>query len=186
MGHGPSFAPKSKLMVISTLYIMEYLTVDHISFSLQTQSIKSIHAREIIDSRGFPTVEVALQTDLLNVRAAVPSGASTGTHEACELRDGGDRYGGKGVSKAVKNVKEIIAPALIGMDETDQVGIDNRMIALDGTPNKSKLGANAILGVSLAVARAAAAKKKVPLYQHIGDLAGISKFTLPVPSFNIM
>jgi enolase len=131
-------------------------------------------------------VEVTMETDTCTVRAAVPSGASTGTHEACELRDGGDRYFGKGVMKAVNNVKDTIMPALIGMDESDQTAIDNRMIALDGTPNKSKLGANAILGVSLAAAKAAAEKKKVPLYQHIGDLASVKDFTLPVPSFNVI
>lgn len=119
-------------------------------------------------------------------RASVPSGASTGAHEAVELRDDEARYGGKGVLKAIKNVDTILGPAVLGMNEVDQTLIDNKMIALDGTPNKGKLGANAILGVSLAVAKAGAAKKGVPLYRHFGDLAGNSQFVMPVPSFNVI
>ncbi|XP_074595930.1 alpha-enolase [Brevipalpus obovatus] len=151
-------------------------------------SIKSIKARQIFDSRGNPTVEVDLESDLGNFRAAVPSGASTGVHEAVELRDGvkGD-YHGKGVSKAVQNVNKIIAPALVGkMNVTDQKAIDELMIKLDGTDNKGKLGANAILGVSLAVCKAGAAAKKIPLYKYFAELAGNSKIVLPVPAFNVI
>jgi len=149
--------------------------------------ILSIHAREILDSRGNPTVEVDLKTDLGLFRAAVPSGASTGIYEALELRDGDKhRYLGKGVLKAVANVNDVIAPKLLGKDPTHQTEIDNLMLELDGTETKSKLGANAILGVSLAVARAGAAQKGVPLYQHIADLAGNHNLLLPVPSFNVI
>jgi enolase len=118
----------------------------------------------------------------------VPSGASTGAYEACELRDGGDRYLGKGVLKAVSNVNDILAPAVIGLNPTAQVEIDEAMIKLDGTPNKANLGANAILGVSLAVSKAGAAAKNVPLYKHYADLAGNTeeKFTMPVPCFNVI
>lgn len=121
-------------------------------------------------------------------RASVPSGASTGAYEAVELRDGGDRYLGKGVLKAVSNVNDILGPAVKGMDVVDQEGIDKTMIDLDGTPNKANMGANAILGVSLAVSKAGAAAKKVPLYQHYADLAGnsLDKFTMPVPCFNVI
>lgn len=149
-------------------------------------SIKDVHAREILDSRGNPTVEVDVVTEKGLFRASVPSGASTGTHEACELRDGGSRYAGKGVLHAIKNVHDIIKPALLGKDETSQREIDELMIHLDGTPNKSKLGANAILGVSLAVAKAGAGKKNVPLYQHFADLAGNKDLVMPVPSFNVI
>eukprot|EP01039_Chlorochromonas_danica_P002270 gene2270-2485_t len=149
-------------------------------------SIKDIHAREIIDSRGNPTVEVDVITDLGLFRASVPSGASTGTHEACELRDGGSRYSGKGVLKAVQNVNNIIAPKLKGHDVTDQSKIDEVMLQLDGSANKANLGANAILGVSLAVAKAGAAKRHVPLYRHFADLAGNKELVLPVPSFNVI
>lgn len=147
--------------------------------------IVEIHAREILDSRGNPTVEVEVRTvSGAFGRAAVPSGASTGEHEALELRDGDkSRYLGKGVLNAVKNVNEVIAPAIIGMNVADQVGIDKAMIALDGTPTKSKLGANAILGVSLAVARAAADYFGMPLYRYIG---GSNAKTLPVPMMNII
>ena len=147
--------------------------------------IVEIHAREILDSRGNPTVEVEVRTvSGAFGRAAVPSGASTGEHEALELRDGDkSRYLGKGVLNAVKNVNEVIAPAIIGMNVADQVGIDKTMIALDGTPTKSKLGANAILGVSLAVARAAADYFGLPLYRYIG---GVNAKTLPVPMMNII
>ena len=147
--------------------------------------IVEIHAREILDSRGNPTVEVEVRTvSGAFGRAAVPSGASTGENEALELRDGDkSRYLGKGVLNAVKNVNEVIAPAIIGMNVNDQVGIDKAMLALDGTPTKSKLGANAILGVSLAVARAAADYYGMPLYRYIG---GANAKTLPVPMMNII
>jgi enolase len=143
-----------------------------------------IHARQILDSRGNPTVEVDVRTenDILG-RAAVPSGASTGEHEAVELRDGGSAYMGKGVLKAVENVNSIIAQELLGISVFEQNLIDKIMIDLDGTPNKSKLGANAILGVSLAVAKAAAAELNMPLYRYVG---GVSANTLPVPMMNII
>lgn len=133
-------------------------------------AISDMFAREILDSRGNPTVEVdVLLAGGVFGRAAVPSGASTGTFEALELRDGEDgRYTGKGVRVAVRNVNEVIAPELLGMDADEQGEIDRALISLDGTPNKGKLGANAILGVSLAVARAAAADHGLPLYQYIG------------------
>ncbi|MGI8551921.1 MAG: phosphopyruvate hydratase [Dehalococcoidia bacterium] len=148
-------------------------------------TIKHIHGREILDSRGNPTVEVELAlSDGSSGRAAVPSGASTGAHEAVELRDGEkDRYGGKGVRRAVQNVNGEIAAALQGMYVTEQVAIDRKLIDLDGTPNKGRLGANAILGVSLAVARAAAAAYRLPLYRYLG---GPSAVTLPVPMLNIL
>ena len=147
--------------------------------------ITDIHAREILDSRGNPTVEVDVQlTSGVLGRAAVPSGASTGEHEAVELRDGDKgRYLGKGVSKAVENVNSAIADELIGMDALNQREIDRTMIVLDGTKNKSKLGANAILGVSLATAKAAAAALEVPLYRYIG---GANAHTLPLPMMNIL
>lgn len=147
--------------------------------------IVSVHSREILDSRGNPTIEVEVMTACGAIgRAAVPSGASTGEHEALELRDGDkSRYLGKGVLNAVKNVNEVIAPAVLGMPVTDQVGIDKTMLALDGTPTKSKLGANAILGVSLAAARAAADMLGMPLYRYIG---GVNAKTLPVPMMNII
>lgn len=147
--------------------------------------IRSIRGREILDSRGNPTIEaeVLLESGITGV-ASVPSGASTGEHEAIELRDGDPRrYGGKGVLKAVANINEKIAPALIGMSALDQRAIDRKMIALDGTPNKSSLGANAILGVSLAVAKAAANYLRIPLYRYIG---GTNAYTLPVPMMNII
>ena len=147
-------------------------------------AIKSITAREILDSRGNPTVEVDVQLeDGSWARAAVPSGASTGAFEAAELRDGGSRYLGKSVSGAVENVRTKIAPALIGQDGLDQKVLDEKMIALDATVNKSSLGANAILGVSLAVARAAAVSKKLPLYKFIG---GEKATLLPIPMMNIL
>lgn len=148
-------------------------------------TIIDVFAREILDSRGNPTVEVEVELEGGEVgRAAVPSGASTGAFEAVELRDGDkSRYMGKGVLKAVENVNEIIAPEVIGMNALDQVGIDEFLIALDGTPNKEKLGANAILGVSLAVAHAAAEACGLPLYQYIG---GVNAKTLPVPMMNIL
>jgi len=147
--------------------------------------IVDVFAREVLDSRGNPTVEVevALEDGTVGI-AMVPSGASTGAHEAVELRDGDPaRYGGKGVLKAVKNVNEIIASEVIGMEAIRQIDIDSLMIDLDGTPNKARLGANAILGVSLAVARAAAAYLDLPLYQYIG---GINAKELPVPMMNIL
>jgi enolase len=143
----------------------------------------------IYDSRGNPTVEVDLTTEKGIFRAAVPSGASTGKHEALELRDNvKNEHHGKGVNTAVKNINEIIAPALIakGLNVTQQTEIDNFMLQLDGTENKSKLGANAILGVSLAVCKAGAVHKGVPLYRHIADLAGVSQVVLPVPAFNVI
>ena len=148
-----------------------------------SSEIEKIYAREILDSRGNPTVEVDVWTCCGFGRAAVPSGASTGVHEALELRDGGDRYGGKGVLKAVKNVNEVIAPEIIGMDATAQREIDNVMIELDGTPNKATLGANAILGVSLGAAKAAAMSMGLPLFKYLG---GINTTRLPVPSFNVL
>ena len=147
--------------------------------------ISDVFAREILDSRGNPTLEAEVWLEDGTVgRAAVPSGASTGAYEAVELRDGDKgRYLGKGVIQAVENVNEIISPELIGMDVTDQIGIDQLMIELDGTPNKAKLGANAILGVSLAVAKAAANYFGLPLYQYIG---GVNAKELPVPMMNIL
>jgi len=147
--------------------------------------ISAVYAREILDSRGNPTVEVEVWLDDGSMgRAAVPSGASTGAYEAVELRDGDkDRYMGKGVSKAVDNVNDIIAEALIGLDPIRQVEIDKMLIRLDGTPNKGNLGANAILGVSMAVAKAAAASVDVPLYMYLG---GINAKELPVPMMNIL
>ena len=146
--------------------------------------ILNIHARQIFDSRGNPTVEVDVTTENeITGRAAVPSGASTGEHEAVELRDGGKAYMGKGVSKAIKNINTVIADELIGASVFDQNLIDKIMIDLDGTPNKSKLGANAILGVSLAVAKAAANELRLPLYRYVG---GVSANTLPVPMMNII
>ena len=147
--------------------------------------IEKIVAREILDSRGNPTVEVdvILECGVMG-RAAVPSGASTGEHEALELRDGDkQRYGGKGTLKAVENVNKIIAPALIGWSSLEQRAIDHKMLELDGTPTKSKLGANAILGVSLAVAKAAANYLDIPLYRYIG---GVNTYVMPVPMMNII
>src|SRR5438876_384105 len=147
-------------------------------------TIAAVHAREILDSRGNPTVEVDVRLDDGSVgRASVPSGASTGVHEALELRDGDPkRYAGKGVLRAVGNVNERIAPAVAGRDALDQAGLDHLLCALDGTPNKSALGANALLGVSLAVARAAAASQHVPLYRFLSREA----HTLPVPLMNVI
>jgi enolase len=146
--------------------------------------IIEIQAREVLDSRGNPTIEVDVTTESGAMgRAIVPSGASTGTHEALELRDGGERYGGKGVQKAVANVREKIAPAIVGMDATEQAAIDLAMLALDGTPTKSNLGANAILGVSMACARAAAENLGLPLFSYLG---GTGARDLPVPMMNIL
>ena len=148
-------------------------------------AISEIHAREILDSRGNPTVEVEVVLESGGFgRAAVPSGASTGTREAVELRDGdGKRYGGKGVRRAVTNVIEVIAPELDGMEATEQAAVDRALLELDGTPNKSALGANALLGVSLAVARAAADEAGLPLYQYLG---GAGARLLPVPLMNVL
>jgi enolase len=146
--------------------------------------IETVHARQILDSRGNPTVEVDLVLRSgAQGRAAVPSGASTGEFEATELRDGGDAYGGKGVTKAVANVNGEIADAVRGADALDQSGLDRTLIELDGTPNKSRLGANAILGVSLAAARAAAAEENQPLWRYLG---GESARVLPVPMMNVL
>ena len=147
--------------------------------------IVDVQGREILDSRGNPTIEVEVTLDSgFKGVAAVPSGASTGENEAIELRDKDPkRYGGKGVLKAVRNVNEIIAPAIIGMDALQQRDIDELMIQLDGTKNKAKLGANAILGVSLAVAKAAAEELEIPLYRYIG---GTNAYVLPVPMMNII
>lgn len=147
--------------------------------------IEDILAREILDSRGNPTVEVEVYLDTGDVgRAAVPSGASTGAHEALELRDGDPkRYGGRGVQKAVENIQTLIADEIVGWDALDQVGIDRLLVELDGTPNKERLGANATLGVSLAVAKAAAAALDLPLYRYLG---GVYAHVLPVPMMNIL
>jgi len=146
--------------------------------------ITKIHARQILDSRGNPTVEVDVTTEKGYFgRAAVPSGASTGEHEAVELRDGGSSFMGKGVSNAVKNVNNVLSEAILGMSVFNQEEIDKKMIDLDGTPNKSKLGANSILGISLAVAKAAAAESQISLYKYIG---GKGATTLPVPMMNII
>ncbi len=153
--------------------------------SAMSVCIETVRAREILDSRGNPTIEVdVILCDGAMGRAAVPSGASTGEHEAVELRDGDKkRYMGKGTLKAVANVNDVIAPVVCGMDPTDQEAIDQKMIELDGTENKSKLGANAILGVSLAVAHAAAASSELPLFRYIG---GANAHVLPVPMMNIL
>lgn len=146
--------------------------------------IESIKALELLDSRGNPTVGAVVKLESgIEASAAVPSGASTGAHEAVELRDGGERYLGKAVQQAVKNVNEIIAPALEGYDASDQAGLDKTMLELDGTPNKGKLGANAILAVSLAAARATAATFDMPLYRYLG---GNNAKTLPVPMMNVI
>ena len=151
-------------------------------------TIKQVHAREILDSRGFPTVEADVLLDNgIKGRAAVPSGASTGIHEALELRDQDPaRYLGKGTLTAVSNINEIIGPTLSGRDASDQTALDRHLLDLDGTPNKSRLGANALLAVSLAAARAAAADAGIPLFRHINRLAGSPAVSLPTPLFNIL
>src|SRR3954462_11431726 len=147
-------------------------------------AIESVHARQILDYRGNPTVEVEVSLRSgAHGRAAVPSGASTGEFEATELRDGGDAYGGRGVTKAVGNVNGEIASAVAGVDALDQSGLARSLIELDATPNKSRLGANAILGVSLAAARAAAAEEHVPLWRYLG---GETAHLLPVPMMNVL
>ncbi len=149
---------------------------------MQGSKITKVWAREVLDSRGNPTVEAEVHTSKVCASAIAPSGASTGSHEALELRDGGKRYGGKGVLRAVDNVRNLIAPALAGVDVTDQRSVDEVMIKLDGTSNKSKLGANATVSVSLAAAKAGAEVKGVPLYEHLAPGAHI----LPVPMMNIL
>jgi enolase len=139
--------------------------------------LKKIHARQVFDSRGIPTIECEIN----GIRAMVPSGASAGSHEAFELRDGGKAYGGKGVEKAVSNVNKIISKKLIGKDEKKQRELDKIMIELDGTENKKKIGTNAILSVSMALCKAGALASKIPLYEYIGRLAGNKKFVLPIP-----
>jgi enolase len=147
-------------------------------------AIARVHARQVLDSRGNPTVEVDVRLESgAGGRAAVPSGASTGVHEAVELRDGGAEYGGKAVTRAVANANGEIASAVVGRDAADQEGLDAKLCELDGTPNKGRLGANAILGVSLAVAKAAAVDAGQPLYRHLG---GIDAVTLPVPMLNVI
>lgn len=158
-------------------------------FQKSKSKIKSIDAREILDSRGNPTIEVELKTGKFSVLASVPSGASKGKYEAVELRDNQKRYQGKGVLKAIKNIKEIIEPKIKGKDVIKQKDIDNLIIELDGTKNKSKLGANAILAVSIAVCRAGAKAKNIPLYQYIAQLQNVRDLTssnLPVPCFNVI
>ena len=151
---------------------------------MKSVKITAIKAREILDSRGNPTVEVEVSTQTSMGRASVPSGASTGRHEALELRDGdAERFHGKGVSKAVSNVNEILGPGLKGLDPSDQKGLDSRMIRMDGTPNKAKLGANAILAVSMAAARAAALSGPMSLFAHLRSL---KTYTLPVPMMNVI
>jgi enolase len=154
---------------------------------MDTFTITKITGRQILDSRGNPTVEadVVLNGGAMG-RAAVPSGASTGSGEALELRDGGNEYGGKAVTKAVANINGAIANSLVGKDGSDQDAIDRTMIALDGTENKANLGANAILAVSLAVAKAVAIQKNIPLHQYIAEMTGTKVQTLPLPMMNIM
>ncbi|KAG8333661.1 phosphopyruvate hydratase activity protein [Homalodisca vitripennis] len=169
--------------------VAEVLRRSYSSAAHSKMPIQKIHARQIFDSRGNPTVEVDLVTELGLFRAAVPSGASTGIYEALELRDGDkSSYLGKGVLKAVGNINNDIAPALLkaGLEVTQQKEIDQFMLKLDGTENKSKFGANAILGVSLAVAKAGAAKKGIPLFKYIAELAGNNNIVLPVPAFNVI
>ena len=149
--------------------------------------ITRVHGREILDSRGNPTVEAELTIDGVTGRAAVPSGASTGEREALELRDGdARRYNGKGVRRAVANINGEIATTLVGREFATQRSLDETLIGLDGTPTKGRLGANALLGVSMAAARAEAAAKNIPLYRHLGTLYGVDRFTLPTPMMNIL
>ena len=151
-----------------------------------TIEIKKIHARQVLDSRGNPTVEAEITTEKGVFSAIVPSGASTGEHEALELRDKGKEYMGKGVLKAVENVNKEIAPKLQGMDVSQQRELDKTMIELDGTKTKEKLGANAMLAVSMATAKAAAAAEAIPLYQYLGRLSGRNGVALPAPQLNVM
>ncbi|XP_073118850.1 enolase 1, chloroplastic [Henckelia pumila] len=156
--------------------------------SKASAKVKNVKARQIVDSRGNPTIEVDLITEDNSLyRSAVPSGASTGIYEALELRDGDKSvYGGKGVLNAVKNVNEYLGPKLIGVDVRNQADVDSVMLEFDGTPNKSKLGANAILGVSLSVCRAGAGAKGVPLYKHIQEISNTKELVMPVPAFNVI
>jgi enolase len=156
-------------------------------YRIYMSKIIKVHAREVLDSRGNPTVEVDVATEKGVYRAMTPSGASAGRHEALELRDGDKtRYFGKGTLKAVENINKVIAPQIIGLDCRSQESIDNIMIELDGTENKDRLGANAILPVSMAVAKAGASSKGLPLYSYIGELFGVSPFKLPVPLCNVV
>ncbi|KAG5844772.1 hypothetical protein ANANG_G00166250 [Anguilla anguilla] len=183
-GHGPTGAPLNTAGALWGQSVRRQRQPHSVRMS-----ITKIHAREILDSRGNPTVEVDLYTHKGCFRAAVPSGASTGIHEALELRDGDkSRYLGKGVKKAVEHVNKEIAPALLeaNLNVVEQEKIDKLMLHLDGTENKSRFGANAILGVSLAVCKAGAEEKGVPLYRHIADLAGHKEVILPVPAFNVI
>ncbi|XP_073035518.1 enolase 1, chloroplastic [Primulina eburnea] len=156
--------------------------------SKASAKVKNVKARQIVDSRGNPTIEVDLITEDNSLyRSAVPSGASTGIYEALELRDGDKSvYGGKGVLNAVKNVNEYLGPKLFGVDVRNQAEVDSVMLEIDGTPNKSKLGANAILGVSLSVCRAGAGAKGVPLYKHIQEISNTKELVMPVPAFNVI
>ncbi|KAL0441982.1 UNVERIFIED_CONTAM: Enolase 1, chloroplastic [Sesamum radiatum] len=156
--------------------------------SKASAKVKNVKARQIVDSRGNPTVEVDLITEDGSLyRSAVPSGASTGFYEALELRDGDKSvYGGKGVLNAVKNINDFLGPKLVGVDVRNQTDVDAVMLEIDGTPNKSKLGANAILGVSLSVCRAGAGAKGVPLYRHIQELSNTKELVMPVPAFNVI
>lgn len=185
--------PEEPFQYLAKIIMEDFPSTDaSAAASTDKVEITAIKARQVFDSRGNPTIEVELTTNLGTDVGMVPSGASTGIYEALELRDGGSAYMGKGVMTAVKNVNEIIAPALLGKDPRNQKEIDDYMtLTLDGTSNewgnvKSKLGANAILGVSIALCRAGARAKKVSLYQHIADLAKNGTMTLPVPSFNII
>ncbi len=149
---------------------------------MSDSKITRVWAREVLDSRGNPTVEAEVSTSAMTVTAIAPSGASTGSHEAMELRDGGARYGGKGVMKAVDNIRRTIAPKIVGMDVTDLKAVDLAMIALDGTENKSRLGGNATTAVSFACAKAGAMIRGVPLHEHLGK----GSHVLPVPSMNVI
>lgn len=159
----------------------------HINQGGNNMAIKTVNAREILDSRGNPTVEVDITTEKGLSRASVPSGASTGIYEAWELRDSNEnRYLGKGVLLAVGNVNNVIAPTLITKNPVDQGRIDDALVMLDGTDNKAKLGANAILGASMAVCKAGAQEKRIPLYKHIAQISEVTEFVMPVPSFNVI
>ncbi|KAB2038075.1 hypothetical protein E1A91_D03G114600v1 [Gossypium mustelinum] len=181
----PAALPSRKLRPISVQCSLASAPSVAVTASKECK-VKSVKARQIIDSRGNPTVEVDLITDDL-YRSAVPSGASTGIYEALELRDGDKSvYGGKGVLVAVQNINEILGPKLIGIDVRNQADVDAVMLEIDGTPNKSKLGANAILGVSLSVCRAGAGAKGMPLYKHIQELSRTKELVMPVPAFNVI
>jgi len=185
----PKHALQAQLTMPLSLEALKAAGIDCGAIESKLSKIATIKAREILDSRGNPTVEVDLTTEGgLSVRAAVPSGASTGIHEACELRDGDKaRYVGKGVTKAVNSVNTTLASELKGFDVCDQAGLDKKMCEIDGTPNKSKLGANAILGVSMAACKAAAEAKGVPLYRYIAQISGnTGPMVLPVPCFNVI